>query len=855
MKRFKTFKCFIVMLFMALTNVTNAFGMPDNGYYRIKGVQNGRYVEVVAQFMSAPNVAESNKYAKAGTVMYLNAEADGKINVLRSQGVPYPNYFDLILQATQDYVAEQVGGLEGYTRKDADMYIERTNDNDEMYYAKVVIPSIDDLVEYAADKGLDTTTDDLWLNGITKAADQLADLGIPSAFIVAYLQGLAKPGDTYYLTDDGSSFGGVNSEGLEAKGNLAKWYIEPVNNEDGFYFGVNATVEYNGKNYATLYTDFPYQLPDGVKAYTVGNMTAGVATLVPVEGDIVPSQTPVILECDKQDAKYNRLLPIGQMEEGNDGEYEYAAYPPIDKNVLFGVFFNENADVYALSTQDGNLAFSSAQTIMVGNRAYGNLEAMLLSLNLPVGYYRIQGVEKQKYTQVLMQFLSAPIVANDSKYTMAGTVMYLDANADGTVNMLRSQAIPYPNYFNPVLKAGQEWVLEQIGYTGDYDIRQIDLVCVPTLANGLPAYYATISLPTLTEICELAAEGGLEITPKEVWTKGVDLAKGDIAAQYGIADIFIQAYLYPLDPGNTYFLTDDGGSFGTVAESGLEAKGNLAKWYIEPVDEENYFGINCLSGTADGKYGDVKKDDYWYATAYFDFPYYLSDNNGTINTSDGVVKAYIVTGFNEQGDAICESIGKAVPAQTPVLLECTKEEAKYNKLYPTTDEIAPVEGNILQGNEYLEPCDYTINNKYFFNITWKDEWANKVRTLDVKKWNEEDGWLLGFYAFNYTNYLTGNKAFIYLDDVDYMSDYIKDQNNTSNPTGVTAHANVKGSLLAVNGEAAVEKVVSEDAGLVDGINSVTKDEGNGVKYDLQGHKVTKPFSGVFIINGKKVVIK
>ena len=62
------------------------------------------------------------------------------------------------------------------------------------------------------------------------------------------------------------------------------------------------------------------------------------------------------------------------------------------------------------------------------------------------------------------------------------------------------------------------------------------------------------------------------------------------------------------------------------------------------------------------------------------------------------MNAYLVTGFNEYGDAVCESIGKAVPEQTPVLLECTSDDAQVNKLFPTVDEVPAVSGNILKGN-------------------------------------------------------------------------------------------------------------------------------------------------------------
>jgi hypothetical protein len=155
-----------------------------------------------------------------------------------------------------------------------------------------------------------------------------------------------------------------------------------------------------------------------------------------------------------------------------------------------------------------------------------------------------------------------------------------------------------------------------------------------------------------------------------------------------------------------------------------------------------------------------------------------------------------------------------------------------NKLFPTIDEVPAVSGNILKGNEYLQPCDWTINNKYFFNVEWNSEWAEKVRTLDVKKWNDEDGWMLGFYAFDYTNFLNGNKAYLWVEG-DVTSDYIKRQQESG----------VNGSLISLD----------DDTNSLNKVVSTMGQDGN--IYDLQGRKVNRPFSGIFIINGKKVAIK
>lgn len=62
------------------------------------------------------------------------------------------------------------------------------------------------------------------------------------------------------------------------------------------------------------------------------------------------------------------------------------------------------------------------------------------------------------------------------------------------------------------------------------------------------------------------------------------------------------------------------------------------------------------------------------------------------------------------------------------------------------------------------------------------------------------------------------------------------------------------SFIAMRHETKEEPIVSDDAGIVDGINNVYSDTDNKY-YDIQGRNVSTPRRGVYIQNGKKVVIK
>jgi hypothetical protein len=94
-----------------------------------------------------------------------------------------------------------------------------------------------------------------------------------------------------------------------------RWRVHVIA-EDSFdenYFGAepsSKTIQ-DGKYYTTMYTTFPYECRDGVKAYIVDKILPnGKAHLLEIPEGTVPSKTPVILECNATTAKGNRLMPL-----------------------------------------------------------------------------------------------------------------------------------------------------------------------------------------------------------------------------------------------------------------------------------------------------------------------------------------------------------------------------------------------------------------------------------------------------------------------------------------------------------------------------------------------------------------
>ena len=118
---------------------------------------------------------------------------------------------------------------------------------------------------------------------------------------------------------------------------------------DKFYFGAKCGAKFTdgeGKYYTTMYTYFPYQCMDGVKAYYAkeANVTDGVGEVIckEITSGKVPANTAVILECNGLTPKENRLVPLPSSYNSMTGELTCNSVTPITDNLLIGTYFNLN---------------------------------------------------------------------------------------------------------------------------------------------------------------------------------------------------------------------------------------------------------------------------------------------------------------------------------------------------------------------------------------------------------------------------------------------------------------------------------------------------------------------------------
>ncbi|WP_455073112.1 hypothetical protein [Prevotella jejuni] len=524
------------------------------------------------------------------------------------------------------------------------------------------------------------------------------------------------------------------------------------------------------------------------------------------------------------------------------------------------------------------------------------------------GYYRIvnarQRTDGKQYVYVTGKIAAQPNATKAEATTLPGTIIHLKTTVNGSnsewldVKKLRSQGVDVINgYLNPAIEQVNETLKNrlkaQLGqfegtaayYAIDAEVIgkwDLDMHMQPvTTPDGRTAYYAFATVPSMKPVCSFykhyttgalgvlfgpsvkAAVKGVSMglfnaleanNPDKVWDKVLKLALAKIeSSPYAGTDIanVVKRYIKAdrINQGQTYYLISGGLKKVTVGNKAfdpanptgtshneydgtlpkfdfvnnnstdqwygpeLPVTGDAAMWILEKVDDINYFGVKPSANMKgrDGKY---------YTTLYVDFPFKIV----------GDVKAYTIEGVdakNAQGYYFAKvkelaQQGDTVPAQTAVVLECNSTNPADNQLLPTGDEKPKTSNNRLCGTFFggsingLTVKDGAGND---YNVTHDNIRAFNINTADSRN-------PIGFYKVksNVTN-IPGNKAFLVL---------------------TNAEAQAKSFVLEF-----------EDGGTtgIETIENSKRSTDDGVYYDLQGRRVENPTRGIYIVNGKKVVIK
>lgn len=237
--------------------------------------------------------------------------------------------------------------------------------------------------------------------------------------------------------------------------------------------------------------------------------------------------------------------------------------------------------------------------------------------------------------------------------------------------------------------------------------------------------------------------------------------------------------------------------FGPQAIKYFPSIGDTNKeWLIYPVDQDpsRCFGVKPDVTATDGTN---------WATMYAGFGFVPSATT---------TKAYTVCKVdNTRGIAVIKEISGDVPAQTPVLFLCASTAPESNKLTLLSSASNDLGTNYLQGNYYCNDVPESSGHR------------------NVREYNGNYMRMLGLDA-------DGKPAFV-----------------KANISYIPAN---KCCLLVSSSAPDVLKIMTEEE-YVTGIEEITAPEKNAEKviYDLQGRRIQAPAKGLYIVNGKKMIIR
>ena len=211
----------------------------------------------------------------------------------------------------------------------------------------------------------------------------------------------------------------------------------------------------------------------------------------------------------------------------------------------------------------------------------------------------------------------------------------------------------------------------------------------------------------------------------------------------------------------------------------------------------------------------LEKDGKYYTTLYTTFPYELQSGKAYYVNDESIIPI----GDTGRYRVVCQEVsGNKVPGNSAVIIECEGTDPADNKIVPLpkSTQIASLTGHqLLHGHTNIQDNGNPLYGE------------GSIYVLSI---GQDKG--LGFYKLKTGTAIPDNKAY---------------------------------SKLSAEAQAAAKNVsffISEDdiddEGTVTNIHEVvvlTEDLVGNEIYDLQGRRVKNPTNGIYIVNGKKFIVK
>ena len=271
------------------------------------------------------------------------------------------------------------------------------------------------------------------------------------------------------------------------------------------------------------------------------------------------------------------------------------------------------------------------------------------------------------------------------------------------------------------------------------------------------------------------------------------------------------------------FLNDEGTDIPVFSNT----QGNNALWKIHFLDE-GHIGEHAFGVAPDAR---MLQNGKYYTTLYTKFPYKMLDG----------IKAYYLdidsaeVIYNAKAKKItfleADNEDKIIPKNMAVILECNGTSPKGNRLLPIVDK-----NNSISESKYVTDKNNPLKGALVVggNLTGAEAAAKRHLNQDyVYVYSSKNGHV-SFYKWSGDKPIPNNKVYLAVTK-DFEGETSTDGN-------------------AAKGYTFVWGLEAEDNSAT-GIDTAVQVEEDGAIYNLQGSKVTNPSAGVYIKNGKKIVVK
>ena len=356
---------------------------------------------------------------------------------------------------------------------------------------------------------------------------------------------------------------------------------------------------------------------------------------------------------------------------------------------------------------------------------------------------------------------------------------------------------------------------KQVPYCSD---KNLDFTDLPDLkayvATGYDKAKGTI---WLTRVKEVPANTGFLLIGEP--------GDYDIPTIAGISDVYYKNLFKGTLTGTTIYTTD-GDYTNYYLSSGASGVG------FYKVTNENGVSIKAnrcylpilTDIPANGAEGDV---EVIKVSAAKQVPYYTSKNIDFTSLDAQGVKAYTATGYNYTSGVIWLTRVKKVPAQTGILVMADKE-GEYS--VPTIS-VQSVYENMFTGSETAQTIytTETVGDMEYINYYL----SNGASGVGFYKVTNEAGVKMG-----------ANRSYL----------QIPKRDTAAGARGMDGNASFSKMILSDNDDDVI--TIPVFAGDATGISDIQQRVGEeNVWYNLQGQRIERPGKGLYIRNGRKVVIK